>query len=105
MVEQLTRDTILENKFGVDLVVIEKNKKSGIHRHNHSETVLYIAQGQGTILIDDKSISVKAGERVYIPAKSFHGVITTDLPMHFISMQTPPILNQKTGQLDLEEKI
>ena len=77
-VMQLTRDTPLESLVGVDLVSLEPGQTSQIHRHNRAETVLYMLDGAGVVVIDDTDHAVTAGDRVRIPAGAFHGVRTGD---------------------------
>ncbi len=103
-VRQLTRSTSLEDSVAVDDVVIGAQQISRIHRHNRSDTVLYIVGGSGEVVVEDRSLEVKAGDRIHIPPGSYHGVRTAKESLHFISVQTPPILNKKTGTLDLEER-
>jgi mannose-6-phosphate isomerase-like protein (cupin superfamily) len=103
-VTQLTRDTDLESRVGVDHVTVEPGQTSQIHRHNRAETVLYISAGAGTVVIEDVDHAVTAGDRVRIRPGEYHGVRTGDQPLTFISVQSPPILDQSTGTLDLEPR-
>lgn len=103
-VKQLTRATSLEDLVAVDDVMIESHKTSQIHRHNQSDTVLYIVGGSGEVVVEDRSFAVSSGDRIHILPGQYHGVRTQAQSLHFISVQTPPILNKKTGVLDLEEK-
>lgn len=104
-VEQLTRSTVLEDSVAVDVVRIGPDQTSEIHQHNKAETILYIVSGAGEVSVGNRVYSVMSGDRIHIPAGSFHGVRTHGEALHFISIQTPPILNKKTGVLDLEKKI
>jgi mannose-6-phosphate isomerase-like protein (cupin superfamily) len=103
-VSQLTRGTSLEDSVAVDDVTIRPDQSSKIHRHVQSDTVLYMVEGKGEIIIDDQIIPVAIGDRVHIRPGQFHGVRTGGHSLHFISIQMPPILNRKTGVLDLEER-
>ena len=101
-VMQLTRDTPLESLVGVDLVSLEPGQTSQIHRHNRAETVLYMLDGAGVVVVGDTDHAVTAGDRIRIPAGAFHGVRTGDHSLRFLSVQSPPILDESTGVLDLE---
>ena len=56
-------------------------------------------------MVGEHAFEVKAGDRIHIPPGSYHGIKTTKNALHFMSFQMPPILNKKTGQLDLEELV
>lgn len=103
-VTQLTRDTELESRVGVDHVTVAPGQTSQIHRHNRAETVLYIVEGAGTVVIEDVDHAVTAGDRVRIRPGEFHGIRTGRESLTFISVQSPPILDQSTGTLDLEPR-
>lgn len=103
-VSQLTRESSLEDSVAVDDVIIRPGQISKIHRHVQSDTLLYIVEGKGEVMVDDDVISVSAGDRVQIRPGQNHGVQTGSDSLHFISIQTPPILNKKTGVLDLVER-
>jgi quercetin dioxygenase-like cupin family protein len=101
-VRQVTRETSLEHLVGADVVTLDEHMTSQIHRHNRSDTVLYILEGSGTIVIDAVEHQVGTGERVHIAPGAFHGVRTGDSTLKFLSVQSPPILDRSTGVLDLE---
>ncbi|MFN8027792.1 MAG: cupin domain-containing protein [Acidimicrobiia bacterium] len=103
-VMQLTRGTALGSLVGVDLVRVEAGCESGMHRHNRAETVLYFTAGSGEVLVhpDRTVIAVHAGDRLELPAGTFHAVRTRDDAVEFVSVQSPPILDVTTGVLDLE---
>lgn len=101
-VKQLTRGTALESVVAADWVTISPGKTSEIHRHNHAETVLWIVDGSGIVLVDGVEYPISAGSRIAIGKGVYHGVRTGDRPLIFLSVQAPPILNQESGTLDLE---
>jgi quercetin dioxygenase-like cupin family protein len=103
-VVQLTRGTQLQNDVGADLVRLDPHQTSQIHRHNLADTVLYMLDGAGIVVVDDVDHAVRAGDRITIRPAQFHGVRTADDPLTFISIQTPPILDEATGHLDLEPR-
>lgn len=103
-VVQVTRGTVLEPLVGADLVRVAPHEESSMHRHNHSETILYFTAGSGTVLVDEErtEIDVTAGDRLYIHQGQFHAVRTADSELQFLSVQSPPILDKSTGFRDLE---
>ncbi|HEX7374053.1 MAG TPA: cupin domain-containing protein [Steroidobacteraceae bacterium] len=103
-VQQVTRGTLLESRVAADLVTVASHSTSEVHRHNRSETVLYIWAGAGRVLVGEEWFDVRAGDRVLIGKGVFHGLATGDQSLEFLSVQSPPILDESTGQLDLEPR-
>lgn len=102
-VQQITRDTPIEEVVGADLVSLDPGKDSEPHRHNFSETVLYFTAGKAIVHVNDVAHAVKAGDRILIHKTEFHSVSTPDdSGCAFLSVQTPPILTKATGYRDLE---
>jgi mannose-6-phosphate isomerase-like protein (cupin superfamily) len=101
-VMQVTRGTPLESVVAADLVDVEPGQESGIHRHNEAETVLYFLEGSADIVVGDEVIPVKKGDRLRIGKAVFHGVRTPRESVRFLSVQSPPILDEATGRYDLE---
>lgn len=104
LVTQVTRDTPLESVVGADLVEVEPHQESSMHRHNSAETVLYFTAGSGEVLLNEAHdvVPVAAGERLHIGKGVFHAVRTHDSTLHFLSVQSPPILDKHAGTRDLE---
>ena len=104
-VQQITRDTPIEEAVGADLVTMDAGQNSEAHRHNFSETVLYFTTGKAVVYINDKPHDVKAGDRILIHKTEFHSVSTpAESGCAFLSVQTPPILTKATGFRDLETR-
>lgn len=102
-VQQITRDTPIEEIVGADLVTMEAGKNSSPHRHNFAETVLFFTEGKATVYVNDEPIVVKKGDRLLIRKAEFHSVSTfADSGCAFLSVQTPPILSKATGFKDFE---
>ncbi len=104
LVTQVTRDTPLESVVGADLVEVEPHQESSMHRHNNAETVLYFTEGAGEVLLTDQRdvVAVVAGDRLLIGMGVYHAVRTHDSALGFLSVQSPPILDKRTGFRDLE---
>jgi hypothetical protein len=47
---------------------------------------------------------VQAGGRILIGKGVYHGFATAASSLRFLSVQSPPILDEATGQLDLEPR-
>jgi len=101
-VTQITRGTPLEHTVAVDVVFVPPGTSSEIHRHNGTESVLYILEGSGTVLVGESSLQVRKGARIFIGKGVFHGVQTEGEGLSFVSVQSPPILDKERGRLDLE---
>ena len=99
---QLTRGSALESIVAADWVTIGPEKTSEIHRHNHSETVLWIVEGSGIVVVNGTDHEVAKGSRIAIGKGVLHGVRTREQALTFLSVQSPPILNKEDGHLDLE---
>ena len=103
-VQQVTRGTRLESQVAADMVTIAAHSTSEVHRHNRSETVIYILAGEGRALVGEQWYDVHSGDRVLIGKGVFHGFATAGSALEFLSVQSPPILDESTGQLDLEPR-
>lgn len=104
-VQQITRDTPIEEAVGADLVTMEPGQASQTHRHNFSETVLFFTEGRAIVYVNDVPHEVKSGDRLLIRRAEFHSVSTfDDEGCAFLSVQTPPILTKATGFRDLETR-
>lgn len=102
-VTQLTNDTELAGVVAADLVAMEPGQRSGVHRHNMAETVLYFLRGEATVVLDGEEFPVSPGTRVRVGAGVFHGV-NSHTEVQFVSVQSPPILDATTGHLDFERQ-
>jgi mannose-6-phosphate isomerase-like protein (cupin superfamily) len=102
MVTQLAPDTFVEGVAGLDFVVVPAKSVSEVHRHNHSDNVIYVLNGSARALLDGETYDISRGMRVVIPKGVGHGFITGDEPLEFISVQVPPILNEADGVFDRE---
>ena len=101
-VAQITRGTSLEHVVAVDLVFVPPGKSSEIHRHVGTDSVLYILEGSGTVIVGETSYPMRKGARIFIGKGVFHGVRTEGEGLSFLSVQSPPILDKERERLDLE---
>lgn len=70
------------------LIWIKDEVKPHLHA-SHSEHA-YILEGSGSMLLDGKTIEVKAGDLIFIPQGIVHAVkVTSTIPMKVLSIQAP----------------
>jgi quercetin dioxygenase-like cupin family protein len=105
IVTQITPDTYLESILGADYIRVPEHTVTEIHRHNHSDAVLYVTKGQGTVYCDEEALPVRQGDRIQIGRGVYHGFRTMDEAIEFVSLQSPPILDKKQDAFDRDIKI
>jgi uncharacterized RmlC-like cupin family protein len=101
-VTPITQGTALEDLLGLDLVTIPPGMTTEIHRHAHAEYVVNILSGDAAANIDHVGYRVVQGDRLRIGRGVYHGFKTSETPLTFVSVQSPPILNKKLNILDTE---
>lgn len=50
---------------------LEPGQTAGKHRHTY-ETILYVLEGEGMTVVEDRQVEWKAGDAVYIPVWAWH---------------------------------
>ena len=60
-----------------------------MHMNPESDTVLYVASGQGIMYLNDEEQSVDAGMAVYVPAGATYGILAGDNDMIAVAVQCP----------------
>lgn len=88
---------IVEN---VEIVQLNGKTEYKPHLHKNSSAIIYISFGSGVFLLGEKSIQYKRGDRIFIPSGLPHGFITDEHTL-FLSIQSPPIINPSSGEIDL----
>lgn len=70
------------------VIFIKKEVKE--HKHVfHSEHV-YVLEGEGEMLLGERSFMVKKGDMVFIPKNTVHGLkVTSMVPVKVLSIQSP----------------
>jgi quercetin dioxygenase-like cupin family protein len=73
---------------------LQPGKKSGKHRHSY-ESVMYITEGEGYTMIEDKRVDWKAGDAVYFPVWAWHYNVNTSLSKNakYVSCDNAPQLH------------
>jgi mannose-6-phosphate isomerase-like protein (cupin superfamily) len=102
LVTQIAPGTFVEGVAGLDFVVVPANSVSEVHRHNHSDNVIFVLKGSARALLDGEAHDISPGMRVVIPRGVGHGFRTGDEQLEFISLQVPPILDEANEIFDRE---
>lgn len=70
------------------LIFIKKEVKT--HKHvSHSEHI-YILDGEGEMLVRDKTFKIKKGDIIFIPKNTIHSLkVTSAIPVKVLSVQAP----------------
>lgn len=84
----------------IELVELQPKAEYRLHYHKNSSAIIYIVAGCGTFLLGNEAIAYQAGKRIVIPAGFRHGFSTATATL-FLSIQSPPIIDPTTGQIDL----
>lgn len=65
-------------KVTVKLITINPNSKLSLQYHTHRDEFWRIIEGNGQIVLGDKTIKVKKGDEFFIPKKTNHRIITAE---------------------------
>jgi gentisate 1,2-dioxygenase len=78
--------------------------RSNRHRHTY-ETILYVLEGRGYTLVEDRRVDWEVGDAVYIPVWAWHHHVNLDdrNPAKYIACENAPML-QNMGMLALREE-
>jgi mannose-6-phosphate isomerase-like protein (cupin superfamily) len=74
--------------FTVGAVAVKEEIKP--HRHNDGAHVLYIVSGGGTMMHGDKTITLKPGMVVHVPAGVVHGIKSEGGDLTLVDFAQPP---------------
>ena len=64
-----------------------------VHKHDHTEELLYVTDGTGTALLGEEFLEVTADTKIWVPPGTWHGIENPDSDMHVIWVVTPPGLD------------
>lgn len=83
---------------------LEPGQSTNRHRHNY-ETVLFILEGAGHTLVEDRKVAWKKGDAVYVPVWAWHHHVNEDLgrPASYLACENAPLL-QNLGGIALREE-
>jgi len=83
-----------------DLAELKESGNYPAHHHHKSEAKFYFISGEGFIILNGKKHRYKKGDTFTIPKGMKHGFQSKTETL-FLSIQTPPIKDPKTGKEDL----
>ena len=78
----VSRSLIKMPEYTVNAVAV--NDEIPMHRHDDGSHVLYIVSGQGTVILDGKSVALKPGLVVHIPQGITHSIKVEGGKMTFV---------------------
>lgn len=94
-------DGRVDPKVEISLVRLLKEGQYPQHVHNSSDAYFIVASGTAIFLSGLNKTQMKAGDRMDIPRGTPHGF---EIPpggiLEFISLQSPPIKDEHTGEED-----
>jgi gentisate 1,2-dioxygenase len=78
--------------------------RSNRHRHTN-ETNLFVLEGRGYSMIEDRRVEWSAGDAVYIPVWAWHHHVNADpaAPARYLACENAPML-QNMGRLAIREE-
>jgi quercetin dioxygenase-like cupin family protein len=73
---------------------LEPNGKSGKHRHSY-ETIMFITEGEGYTMIEDRKVEWKKGDAVFVPVWTWHFNVNTSKTetAKYVSCDNAPLLH------------
>jgi gentisate 1,2-dioxygenase len=83
---------------------LEPGQSSNRHRHTY-ETLIYILEGQGYSVIEDRTVRWRAGDAIYVPVWAWHNHVndSSTAACRYLACENMPLL-QNLGQLALREE-
>lgn len=78
--------------------------RSNRHRHTY-ETILFVLEGRGYSMIEDRRVEWSVGDAVYIPVWAWHHHVNTDpkASARYLACENAPML-QNMGRLAIREE-
>lgn len=82
-------------QFSAGVVVVPPGLGHGRHNHPGSEEIIYVLEGSGEQMIEDKDGNsvfdqIRAGCTIFVPDSRFHSTMNTgDTPMRFFVVYSP----------------
>jgi mannose-6-phosphate isomerase-like protein (cupin superfamily) len=86
----------------VCLVRLQPDMAYAQHINWHSDALLIVTAGAGTLMSGDDRRSLAAGDLVAIPRGMPHGFVVGTTRLEFVSIQSPPIQDGVTGEEDFD---
>lgn len=81
--------------------IVKPAQTTQLHRHQQTEEIYYITQGQGRMTLNDEHFSVGIGDSIHIPPGSSHCIknASTD-DLHFLCICAPAYSHDDTELLE-----
>lgn len=94
-------DGRVDKEVEVSFVKITEQGQYPQHFHKDSDAYFIIIEGEAFLLSGDQRRKIEKGERIEIPRGMLHGFeLAEGETLEFISIQSPPIKNEHTGEED-----
>lgn len=84
-----------------ELVELNAGQYYPPHIHKSSEANLMFVFGSGKVFLDGEGRNYKKGDKVFVGKGMSHGFEVFEQTL-FLSVQNPPIIDPKTGKIDIE---
>ena len=84
----------------VELVELTAQSHYRLHKHKTSAATIYIIHGEGDLLLAGDTIRYQPAMKILIPENTWHGFHTHSKTL-FLSIQSPPIIDKVTQQVDI----
>lgn len=95
VVERISGDSLVSTF----LISIQKEVRTHLHEL-HSETI-YVIDGEAQMRLGDKVFNIKAGDTIFIPRGTIHGVtVTSSNALRVISVQAPEFTGKDRVYVD-----
>ncbi len=93
----------IQSASSLRIVELERTEGRTAHRHPHSEEVVYVASGSGSVWIDGETHPVTSGDVVVIPTGVAHATIPSGgETMRLICFFPHPDLSENITDTDIE---
>lgn len=98
LVDTIKAPSVYENVFVKSIAsdsltcsyVIFVKKEVKKHKHVFHTEHVYVLEGEGELLLGDKTMNIKKGDIIFIPKNTVHALKTTSsVPVKIISIQAP----------------
>ncbi|MBS3123250.1 cupin domain-containing protein [Candidatus Woesearchaeota archaeon] len=83
-----------------ELVELSTEEDYPTHSHKNSSAIFYMVLGEGKIILNGKAKQYKPGDVITVGQNVKHG-FKPESDTLFLSVQTPPIKDRKTGKEDI----
>ena len=79
--KQFVNKSLGAEKLQMHVSVISPGKRAHPPHKHVEEEIIYVLEGEGTMMIDDEEFPVKAGSATFLPSWVFHGITNTGSSM------------------------